>query len=259
VEAFFYLTFPLWILDWQRWNWLKLPVSLLPLLMIIDFTNFAKLAQEDWAPGITQKGMLYVFPLTRLPEFVLGVVLGEWWSKRRFTWSFLPSLVAEIAAVCALFWALASVWPIAHMPTTRLLVGEGGAYWLLECGFTPIFAFFIFVMASSNGPLARLFHHHAMILLGEISFAIYLFHTILLRYYQSLPPFVHQNPAGFRMLYWAGVIAISFLAFELVENPLRGLITGRPVKPSFDRVSHRRAAIGIAFSVAAISISLPRF
>ena len=155
VEAFFYLTFPLWILDWRRWNWLKLPASLLPLLIIIDIGNSAKLAQEDWAPGITRTGLLYIFPLTRLPEFVLGVVLGEWWSRRRFSWSFRVSLVAEIAAGCALFWALARVWPIAHMPTTRLLLGEGGADWLLECGFIPIFALFIFVMASSNGPLAR--------------------------------------------------------------------------------------------------------
>jgi peptidoglycan/LPS O-acetylase OafA/YrhL len=134
-----------------------------------------------------------------------------------------------------------------------------GADWLLECGFIPIFALFIFVMASSNGPLARLFNHRTMVLLGEISFAMYLFHTTLLRYYQSLPPFVHQNPAGFRILYWAGVTAVSFLAFELIESPARGLITGRPVKTSFACVIHRRAAIGIALFVLAISIVLPRF
>lgn len=259
VELFFYLSFPLWILNWQGWNWLKLPLSLLPLLIIIDFANFAKLASEDWAPGITRTGLLYVFPLTRLPEFVLGVVLGGWWNKRRFTWPFLLSILAEVTAVAALLWALARVWPIAHLPETRWLLGEGGAYWLLECGFVPIFAFFIFVMASSSGLLARLFRCRAMILLGEISFAMYLFHTILLRYYQSLPPFVQQNPIGFRILYWAGVIALSFLAFELIESPMRGLITGRTVRTSFEQVRLRRLVIGVAFLVLTMAIVLPRF
>jgi peptidoglycan/LPS O-acetylase OafA/YrhL len=259
VEAAFYLTFPLWIASWGKLNWLKLPLACAPLVILIQYANMGTLSQQPWAPGMTMIGVLHFFPLARLPEFVLGVVVGQYWTNNRFEWEKITSTIAELIAIGALWLTVRYGWEFAHDPRIVKFFGSAGAFWLEQNGLTPIFAAFIFVIASSTGYISRFLGWKPIVILGEVSFSVYLLHTILLRYYQSFPSLLTNNPEPWRLLYWVGVIGMSYLAFEFVETPARAKITKKIARPSIHNRQVRTAVLAAAISATALALIAPHF
>ena len=96
-------------------------------------------------------------------------------------------------------------------------------------------------------------------ILGEVSFSVYLFHTIILRYYQQFPGLVVPDQAGFwRLLYWATVLAISYLAYELVEKPAQMIIMRRD-KPHRGRSQRGRyVLLAVSAAMLAAGLAVPR-
>jgi len=257
VEAAFYLTFPLWIANWGKLNWLKLPLACAPLIIMIQYANGGALSAEPKAPGITLQGLLHFSPLARLPEFVFGVVVGDLWTKRRFEWGFSISSAAEFLAGAALLLAVGYAYNFAHDPRVIQFFGPAGAFWIEQNGFTPVFVAFIFVMASSTGLLARILGCKPIVILGEVSFSVYLLHSILLRYYESFPGLIVKHPSAWLALYWIGVLAMSYLAFEFVETPARAWITKKHARPSISDIRIRWAALIVAAAVTAAALMAP--
>jgi peptidoglycan/LPS O-acetylase OafA/YrhL len=256
-EAAFYLTFPLWITNWGKLNWAKLPLACAPVVFLIQYANMGTLSREPWAPGMTLIGLMHFFPLARLPEFVLGVVIGEIWTRNRYEWKFVVSIIAEFIVVALILLEMAYAFPIANNPHVVQFFGTAGAFWLEQNGFAPIFALFIFVIASSTGPVARILGWKPIVILGEISFSVYLLHTILLRYYLSFPAIVADPPELMRWLYWCAVIAASFLAFELIEMPARAKITKKTPKSSIAIPKTRVMSLLSAGAVVAAALVAP--
>ncbi|TBC92956.1 acyltransferase [Rhizobium leguminosarum] len=257
VEAAFYLTFPLWIANWGKLNWLKLPLACAPLVVMIQYANGGNLSLTPKAPGITMQGLLHFSPLSRLPEFVLGVLVGEFWTRRRFDWSPVLSTIAEIIVVVALWIAVRYAWFIAYDPRTVQFLGSAGSFWLEQNGFTPVFAAFIFVLASSTGLAARFLGWRPIVILGEVSFSVYLLHSILLRYYQSFPGLIAHHPGAWLLLYWLGIISMSYLAFEFVETPCRALITRKHARSSISNTRLRMVVLAVAIAVTTAAILFP--
>ncbi|MDP9840710.1 peptidoglycan/LPS O-acetylase OafA/YrhL [Neorhizobium huautlense] len=226
-EVFFYATFPLWLMDWGRFNSLKLPVAIMPTIFLIQISNFADLPLALDSPGINAGTMLYFFPVARLPEFVLGVIVGQYWYRRQFRFSSGQSDIASLAAIALSVGALYYAAPIAGSPITAGLLGKAGGVWLLPAGFGPVYALLIFVLASSTGYITRILGSRPLVLLGEISFGMYLFHSIFLRYIERHPDLIAEAPNYWRLVYWVTVSAFSYAAYELFEKPARDWINGR--------------------------------
>ena len=64
------------------------------------------------------------------------------------------------------------------------------------------FGFLIFVMATGRGWLSIFLARPCCVLLGEISFSIYLLHQILLRYYRGNLVFFPEMPGGPALALW---------------------------------------------------------
>ncbi|MES2354971.1 MAG: hypothetical protein V4568_11345 [Pseudomonadota bacterium] len=75
VEIFFYLIFPLIILNKDRWLKQALVVSLLAVAVFVAISYYTDLFTWDPAQNnISSTGLLYVNPLARSFEFILGMV-----------------------------------------------------------------------------------------------------------------------------------------------------------------------------------------
>lgn len=98
--------------------------------------------------------------------------------------------------------------------------------------FTPLAGALILALSLAEGPFSYLLKRRPMVLLGEISFSIYMLHAFVLWACQDLP-------ASFKthLPFWGGavlllnahllVIGLSYGSFKLIERPAHRLLTGR--------------------------------
>lgn len=89
--------------------------------------------------------------------------------------------VGEVAAVVLTVLLMLGAVVVAGHPSLGW-IGDGGLLWLAHSGSAaPGFAAVILTVALGRGALARLRAVPALVLLGEISYSVYLLHQILLR------------------------------------------------------------------------------
>jgi len=98
--------------------------------------------------------------------------------------------------------------------------------------FVPLAAGLILCLSLARGPFTRVLEWRPMVLLGEISFSIYMLHGFVLWLCQDIP-------ASFkaRLPFWTGalwllathllVIGFSYLSFKFIERPAHRALTGR--------------------------------
>ncbi len=109
--------------------------------------------------------------------------------------------------------SFALVWPSA--PPAIL-------FWLERSGSAPVYALAIFILALERGHVSQWLSHPVMVLFGEISFAIYLLHQIILRWLAVHQAVVVSVPLPMAYgLFLAAVLSASWLAWRFIECPAR--------------------------------------
>jgi peptidoglycan/LPS O-acetylase OafA/YrhL len=230
-EAFFYLAFPLLLWRWESTWKVKLLVTALPVVAMILLAPRLHLPVYV-APGtpegnsVTLQGLLYNNPLTRIFEFALGMTVGLAWHRSKAQWSTATATALEVGTLvlCA-----GSLYVAFHVDTWFRGMGDAPRMWWGTSGGSALFfAALIHVMAQGRGVISRALTHRALVLLGEISFSIYLLHYILLDYIRAKGDLFHPVPdaVGFA-IFLAVLLLASFLMWSLVEIPMRRLLLGQ--------------------------------
>jgi peptidoglycan/LPS O-acetylase OafA/YrhL len=149
----------------------------------------------------------YVFPPLRLTDFAAGMLLAAAFVRGlRMTDTPLATL-AEIVSLCVCVCAVAAL-PLLGTSTAI------GPY------FLPLSGLVVTLFAGEAGAISRVLSHPVLIYLGEISFALYLVHVLVLAIVPSGSPFQFAI-AG------ATSLGAAALAHELFEKPLRDGIRAR--------------------------------
>ncbi|MFF8861211.1 acyltransferase family protein [Streptomyces sp. NPDC015139] len=205
-EAFFYAAFPLLILVLRRLG-PRGAVALGGLSMAAVLVLARADAHHWW------KYALYSFPGARLPEFVLGavaarlVLLGRWRG---------PGLEASLALALIGYFLVPQVTP-GYTATVCTLVG-----------FTLLIP--AAAVADLHG-LPSLWRGRRLVRLGELSFAFYMIHLLVLRTGTQLlgtkPHFGVLAGLAVTAIVFAVSLALSWLLYEAVECPARRLLLRR--------------------------------
>jgi peptidoglycan/LPS O-acetylase OafA/YrhL len=247
VEMFFYCLFPLLIHRWNRSWWWKIALSAFAAFGLIRYASLSGLPNESPAEILSIEALVYISPLARLFEFVIGIGACSVWLRARpflSTLSRSQSSALELFAVsiglAAMHWSEPIAWGLA----ADHVVSPVAARWLSEGGIAPVLAFAICILAGGRGVICGLFSLGIVVLLGEISFSIYMTHQILMRVFmQNQNLSIFGGMRGQYLAFWSSVLLVSFLLWKFVEKPCRkGLIefAGRSFLPQLNSVRTHR-------------------
>lgn len=212
VEIFFYAIFPVLIylagLYMRKFTvrHLILLILLLWLTLLIIVTPMHS-EIDSW--------LLYVFPVARLPEFIVGILLGLIFIKQEQAQAGHALLkkhgtIFEIAVILAL---LIAIGFSPYIPQSLRY-----AVWLI-----PFWAMIVFIFSHQYGHLSRILSNKRLVYLGEISFSFYMIHQLVIRYINNL--IVSKPIATVVSLLLA--IMLSAAVYRYYEEPLRIKIKAR--------------------------------
>ncbi|WP_432834168.1 acyltransferase family protein [Dactylosporangium sp. CA-092794] len=200
-EAFFYLTFPLIFALLRRvrpgalWFYAAAAAAAVVLMPVVALA----------LPEHLRYWFVFVFPVTRWFEFALGIAMARILRENR--WAGPGPRVAAVLVVAA--YIASKFVPDQFQPAAATVIP---------------FALLITALAARDVTGAPSFWRRPiMVYLGEISFAMYLLHQIVLRYIQK---FLHANDwptlkaAAVALAIVAISIAASAVMYRVVEKPL---------------------------------------
>jgi peptidoglycan/LPS O-acetylase OafA/YrhL len=221
-ELFFYVAFPVLIFHWRTtwwWKWLLSALLVVALIGLVDVLHLAPISDKD---EVTAHGLLYVNPLGRLFEFVTGMVVCS-----VYRWLLPQAARLSVAAFTALEILIISLaaYSVGTGLTVRLLIPlfhGTGMQWLGQAADVLIFPFVILIFACGRGWLSRCLGNAPMVLLGDMSYSIYLLHLTIFDYYYICCEVDHVAPdyAGVALSV-AVILAMAFIILTFVEAPFR--------------------------------------
>lgn len=204
-EAFFYTMFP--ILAWYASRVCRPFNSVVVLSFAAFFCVFTGivLCLGSAVPWI----IAYYFPPLRIFEFFVGILLALAFVKRagnevRFGTSL--EMIAVVVFVCS----------VAVLPLVPRALRY--AVWMM-----PASSLIISIFAHRAGALSRWLSQSTFVLLGEISFAFYLLHAIVIGAISSV--FGDGLPQS--VFSFVVTLAASYALYRCVEVPARRWIRGR--------------------------------
>jgi peptidoglycan/LPS O-acetylase OafA/YrhL len=221
-EFFFYLAFPLLILNLRK-TWLTklILVAALPVLLIC-LCQWYHLPIVGGEKQASSHALLYINPLSRIFEFYLGMLTCLTLTKLR-TFRFNPLLVtaAELCSLAVIAGVLCNIepWLFASGITTAV---PALSVYLKYCGNALGYVALILAVGLERGYLSKLLRLPALILLGEVSYSVYLLHYPVLLWYLNNRTMFLTMPRILRYCgFWVALIALSTMAFFFLEKPAR--------------------------------------
>ena len=166
--------------------------------------------------------ILYANPLTRLLDFIVGIILYKLYisdngialrdklnGKSFFTVSLMELSVILLVVITAI------VYP--HLPQRVRTVS---IFWLA----IPLFIFFFAMTDKHSGVISRFLQGKTMLWLGNISFSIYIIHAPVLRIFNSIS--VHTGIADSTLVHFILFTTILIL-FSHITNKLNIALISR--------------------------------
>ena len=156
-----------------------------------------------------QHWLFYVFPLLRLDEFLLGMIIFDYWKGGKLR---LPGL--SYVTIPALLVAMYLCVP--HVP-------EMLRYHLFYMPFVALLL--VSFLSGATAPI-RLFASRPVVLLGEASFAFYLIHQPIVNFAEQARQKLDVLPSDllFAALLLATCTVLALIVHLFVEKPLNSVL-----------------------------------
>lgn len=201
-EQLFYFLFPflaLWLSNTRRLFGVLIAVGIL-VAWGMYFT-----------PEEQIRAYWYVNPLTRLPDFLVGMLLFRLYDKNEQNWSVNRATCFEIGAILlfATFFYFGSTGILPKVYRYSVY------YWL------PV-SLMLYVFAMNKGKISRFLSNRYLVIGGDISYAIYLLHLFVIDFYKKLG---WSYPWQIIIPVLLGVsIGLSLISFYYFEKPVNKYI-----------------------------------
>ena len=216
------IAFPVLIFRWGTswwWKWLASALLVVALIWLGGALHLPNVSTQDEP---TLHGLLYINPLARLFEFVTGMVAYSAFRSLRSISDKLSGIVFTLLEISVI--ALTANCIVTNRSLVMLAPYFRGAglQWLVHASDFCLFPFVIIVFAFGRGWLSRLLSVGPMILLGEISYSIYLLHLTIFSFYvahfetnQAAPDYLGL------VICVAATLALAFVMWAAIEVPCR--------------------------------------
>lgn len=237
-EMFFYVAFPFALPFVQRSPAKAVLVSVLIVAFTVLLASAAGASPVESAPGVTAWGILYISPVTRFAEFLFGMAAYEFALRiksRAAVWSRTTASVLEaLSVVLALVFMALCTW---LAKSVLVATYPQASVWVQTSGPFMVFGLLLAIMSCERGVISYVLNYKVLVLLGEVSFALYMVHQLTIRimfaYYGD---FLKHNLTVGYVAYWVISIGLAFAVYFFVEKPLR-----MPIRRALDKRVSRLA------------------
>lgn len=202
VEILFYLLFPFFFNHlYKKYKRRHLALCIL-LFWILSQLSFILIQYSGTIQPDIKNYVLY-FPFLHLNEFLAGNLLGLFFTSRSFNFK---SSVISIIVFCFLLALLHTNIPSLYFHNGLLV---------------PVFCLLIFLITSDNWFVTSIFKHKYLILLGEISYGIYIYQLPVYKLSMFFFRKVLKFPPIDLLFYICLLIliVISYLSYKYIETP----------------------------------------
>lgn len=207
-EQLFYVAFPFLIPLTKNYRYLLCVMGIMGVLLVVGMY---------FTPENAIKGYWYVNPVTRFPDFIVGMLLFQGYERlKNKNISALQGSILEIAAIL-LF--LAFYLYAAEIPK---VYRYSCFYWL------PIAAILI-GFSLQKGVVSRVLSNRFLVIGGEISYSFYLIHLFVLLSYAEW-----QKQTGFSVAWYMAVpvlfcviVLLSLFSYYCFEKPVNRWVKSR--------------------------------
>ena len=223
-EIFFYLMFPLLVCTMRKRWYIPLCIAAASLISLICVANYLQLPEFD-RTALSVQSLIYINPLARLLEFAVGMTAALVFYRflSRLPLGRVTATILELSSFGLVFFLMfnAMTWRQACLP----VVGNPTSMWLLNSGIPVLStAALILIIATEKGLVSKFLSCRPLVLLGELSFGMYMLHCVLLAYRSvSFPQ--ERSVAACAVFMLTLLVAAHFMWFA-VERPMRHLIIG---------------------------------
>lgn len=227
-EMFFYLSFPLLVTSIIPGWKVKLLFIISIAALFLGFTIAWNIPADDASSKVSMMGLVYVNPLVRLLEFFAGILACNFYKTIRTHVEDKPRCLFSTVECITFTLAIGAMWLTPKLTTFLGMHGTIGTtvnYYLIKSGSFIFFALLIVSFALGKGIISRALSNPLLVLLGEISFSLYLVHMTLFQWYLANEPYFSNLPLYIRASgYWLLALGTAFLMQRTIENPCRKLI-----------------------------------
>ena len=234
-ELFFCFAFPLLVMGGFRgflWRYGFLILGTLGCLILLHFAK-----EFQWADRPTITMTVQTNPLIRLFEFATGILAAYLFTRlpQRTGSGVAIGTAREVGALGLViaWWVVFYKFKILKIAYFTPLVGNTLGTWIWFCSAAPLCGLLVYTFARSNGLISKCMASPAMVHLGEISFAFYMIHAIVMRVMEleGDPTVITGTLAA--VLALVASLAAAELLYRLVEMPckdgMNALLDGRPM------------------------------
>jgi len=206
-EMFFYLSFPIliFIFNRKRNRWLSVLgyVTLVPIGVMLTRDVF-------------HHALFYVNPLCRIGDFIIGMMLYRLYEQRKDIEFLNNRRLAGIAEVFAIGLLFTFIYLHEYVP----LGYRYSIYYIVPM------CVLVYVFAYSKGFVSDILSNKVLVSLGDASFAMYMLHVLVLRYYIELQMAYSWIPLGYTgaAIIFAITLAASITAYKFYEMPMNKLV-----------------------------------
>jgi peptidoglycan/LPS O-acetylase OafA/YrhL len=216
-EAFFYALLPLMLIHVQR-TWLS-------SFLLCGLVTASILWIARWSTGDVRLWASYIFPLTRVVEFMAGVAafqisrnVSGFWEKV----STPSATILEFVALCAAALSMHLATVFYGTKGMVSLFGTAFTLWVYSAASFPVFAVLILVFSAQAGMLSRALCFRPIVFMGEASFALYMTHKIVATLISHHSNWLSYAPTYVNYAaYWAASLGAAACLHVLIENPAR--------------------------------------
>ncbi|NYE03866.1 peptidoglycan/LPS O-acetylase OafA/YrhL [Bacillus niacini] len=227
-EIFFYLCMPIIIYFYNKFNLNGLKPLIYIVILLLVATTFA----IGFSDSLIKGWLLYIFPLFRMIEFIIGTLIAILFIKQPINWNKYQKYFTlfEISSLLSL---LIGMYINNFVPTTF----HYGLYYI------PFMSLIIYIFAYQMGRISKLISNRLFIYLGEISFSFYMLHQLVIRY-SSYIPGIKSSPIILAIFSFIISLFGSVIIYSLYEVPLRNKIKNwyYVIFPKKRIIEHRKVA-----------------
>ncbi|MFH1154098.1 MAG: acyltransferase [Pseudomonadota bacterium] len=226
VDVAFYLLFPFIIYRLSSTWKIKTVMAFMVSFGVVVLCFALNVPMGQDTGGFGYFGLICISPLVRLFECVFGVAVAQVYFKYRDRYNPGGAAATLIESTCLVMIFVGMYLNLFYQSLVIPWLGGPGKFWVDIGTFNiPVVGLFILVMAFGKGRLAGFLSRPFLVMLGELSFAIYLLHQVLIRQYaHSFEPYVTHPWWAMYGYFWAVLLFGAYVTWRGFETPCRKFI-----------------------------------